>query len=165
MSDSKQYCSFFVEDLYFGVEVRAVQEVIRYQDMTPIPLASGEVGGLINLRGQIVTAIDLRRRLGLAERDAQRRPMNVVIRTDDGAAVSLLVDEIGDVIEVDQAQFEPVPETLRGVARQLIQGVYKLQGRLLLVLDTAAAVHVVSSMDVTMTATESVNRAAVGAAA
>src|SRR5258708_763943 len=101
MSTSNQYCTFHLENLFFGVEVQKVQEVIRYQEMTRVPLASHVVQGLINLRGQIVTAIDLRRRLELNERPADRLPMNVIVRTDDGP-MSLLVDEIGDVLEVDE---------------------------------------------------------------
>jgi purine-binding chemotaxis protein CheW len=139
MNTSRQYCSFHVADLFFGVEVQVVQEVIRYQEMTQVPLAAREVGGLINLRGQIVTAIDLRRRLGLPDRPAGTLPMNVIIRTDD-AAVSLLVDEIGDVLELDTATFEPSPETLRGVTRELVSGVHKLPGGLLLLLDTTKAI-------------------------
>jgi purine-binding chemotaxis protein CheW len=139
MTTSKQYCSFHVADLFFGVDVQLVQEVIRYQEMTRVPLASREVGGLINLRGQLVTAIDLRRRLCLPERENGKRPMNVVIRTDD-AAVSLLVDEIGDVVEVEPDSFEPRPETLGGATRELVAGVHKLNKQLLLILDTKAAV-------------------------
>jgi purine-binding chemotaxis protein CheW len=141
MADAKQYCSFFIDKLFFGVEVREVQEVIRYQEMTRVPQAAGEVAGLINLRGQIVTAIDLRRRLGLADIPLGRLPMNVVIRTDD-AAVSLLVDEIGDVLQVEDSAFERPPETLTGAAREVIQGVYKLKDRLLLILDTSKTVNV-----------------------
>ncbi|HEY9073267.1 MAG TPA: chemotaxis protein CheW, partial [Desulfobaccales bacterium] len=95
MAGKKQFSTFVVDHLLFGVEVEKVQEVIRYQEMTRVPLAPPVVKGLINLRGQIVTAIDLRRRLGLRERATADLPMNVVIRHDDGA-VSLLVDEIGD---------------------------------------------------------------------
>lgn len=135
MSTANQYCTFYVNGLFFGVEVLRVQEVIRFQEMTPVPLASNVVSGLINLRGQIVTAIDLRRRLALADRDSSELPMNVVIRTDDGA-VSLLVDQIGDVLEVDADSYERPPETLNGVARQLVLGVYKLKDQLLLILDT-----------------------------
>ena len=136
MSTSNQYCTFFLDGLYFGIEVQKVQEVIRYQELTRVPLASRVISGLMNLRGQIVTAIDLRQRLGLAERTGDKLPMNVVVRVDDGAA-SLLVDEIGDVQEVDRDAFEPVPDTLDGEARTLIKGAYKLPGRLLLTLDTA----------------------------
>ena len=135
MSTAHQYCTFYVDGLFFGVDVLRVQEVIKYQDMTRVPLASNVVSGLINLRGQIVTAIDLRRRLVLHDRPADQLPMNVVVRTDDGA-VSLLVDEIGDVLEVDESTYERPPETLSGVARQLVRGVYKLKDRLLLIIDT-----------------------------
>ena len=91
-----------------------VQEVIRFQPMTPVPLAPPAVKGMINLRGQIVLAIDLRRRLSLGERREGDLPVNVVVRTPDGA-VSLLVDEIGEVIEVEQSTFEAPPETLHGI--------------------------------------------------
>lgn len=138
-NQQQQLCTFYLDGLFFGVEVHKVQEVIRYQEMTHVPLASRVVQGLINLRGQIVTAIDLRRRLELNERHADKLPMNVVIRTDDGP-VSLLVDEIGDVLEVDADAFERPPETLRGVARELIRGAYKLKDRLLLTLDSDRAV-------------------------
>jgi purine-binding chemotaxis protein CheW len=130
----KQYCTFHLDQLFLGVEVRHVQEVLRFQRMTRVPLASAVVEGLINLRGQIVTAIDLRRRLELPERAAEHLPMNVVVRDSDGI-VSLLVDEIGDVLEVEQDEIQPPPSTLRGVARDLIAGVFKLKGRLLLLLD------------------------------
>ena len=141
MSDSKQFCTFLLDGLFFGIEVENVQEVIRYQSMTQVPLASSVISGLINLRGQLVTAIDLRERLGLPERPTDRPPMNVVIPTDDGA-VSFLVDEIGDVQQLDQETFECPPETMGEAARSLIRGVYKLKDRLMLVLDTKAAVEV-----------------------
>ena len=133
--ESRQYATFSVDELFFGVEVLRVQEVLRFQEMTPVPMADGVIEGLINLRGQIVTAFDLRRRLGLPERAAGRPPMNVVVRTEDGA-VSLLVDEIGDVIEVRGEDFEPPPETIAKAARETIEGVYKLENRLLLALST-----------------------------
>ena len=129
MTNTKQFCTFFVNGLFFGVEVLKVQEVIRYQEMTRVPLAPTMIEGLINLRGQIVTAIDLRRRLELALREPGQLPMNVVVRSDDGA-VSLLVDEIGDVVEIQDDIYERPPETLKGVARDLVQGVYKLKERL-----------------------------------
>ena len=136
----QQFCTFYLDGLFFGIEVDKVQEVIRHQAMTRVPLAPKLIGGLINLRGQIVTAIDLRLRLGMPERSDEALPMNVVARSEDGA-VSLLVDEIGDVVEVQDQQFEDVPQTLRQ-GRELIRGVYKLPDRLLLVLDTAQAVRV-----------------------
>ena len=144
MSAARQLCTFFLADLYFGVDVQKVQEVIRYQEMTRVPLAPPVVRGLINLRGQIVTAIDMRRRSDLPALPADQLPMNVVIRTDDGP-VSLLVDEIGDVVEVDADHYERAPETLRGPTRDLIQGAYKLNGRLLLTLNSDRAVSVAAN--------------------
>lgn len=141
MSETKQYCTFHLDHQYFGVDVKEVQEVIRYQEMTRVPLASHVVSGLINLRGRIVTAIDLRRRLGHPDRPVGTLPMNVVIRTGDDA-VSLLVDEIGDVIEVPADSFETSPDTLQGVARALVVGAYKLENHLMLVLNMRLTVEV-----------------------
>lgn len=130
----RQYCTFFVEGHYLGIPVEQVQEILRYQDMTPVPLAPAVIAGLINLRGQIVTAVDLRTRLGLSGHAPDHRPTNVVCFTQEGA-VSLLVDEIDDVIEVFEDTWEATPPTLEGAAKELVQRVYKLEGRLLLVLD------------------------------
>jgi purine-binding chemotaxis protein CheW len=142
--DEQQFCTFFLDSLFFGVEVQRVQEVLREQEMTRVPLAPPVVNGLINLRGQIVTAIDLRRRLELRERASDRAPMNVVVRTDDGA-VSLLVDDIGDVIKVQSDTFEPPPETLTGVTRHLIRGIHKLDTQLMLVLDIDRTIDLAST--------------------
>jgi len=130
----KQYCTFHLGDTFMGVEVSRVQEVLRYQTMTQVPLASSVVEGLINLRGRIVTAIDLRRRIQLPPRPKEQLPMNVVVRDED-SIVSLLVDEIGDVLEVEDTEIRPPPSTLSGVAFGLISGVYKLESQLLLLLD------------------------------
>jgi len=135
----QQFCTFFLKDQFLGVPVEQVQEVIRFQEMTRVPLVPAVIRGLINLRGQIVMAIDLRRRFGMEERPESELPMNVVVRTDDGA-VSFLVDEIGDVLEAEGESFEATPDTLRGPARELVRGVYKLQERLMLVLDTERTV-------------------------
>lgn len=137
---STQVCTFLVDDLLFGVDVTEVQEVIRYQEVTPVPLAPGAVSGLINLRGQIVTALNLRARLGLPEKADDENPMNVVLRRDEGA-ISLQVDEIGDVLQVDEVDLEPPPMTLDKCPRALIQGVYKLNSQLLLLLNTKLTVN------------------------
>ncbi len=129
-----QFATFTINDLFFGIDVLRVQEVLKYQEMTRIPLAPAVAGGLINLRGQIVTAIDMRCRLGLPPRSNDALPMNIVVRTEDGP-VSLLVDEIGDVLEVDPATSEAPPDNLDAAARDLIGQVYKLKDKLLLVLN------------------------------
>src|SRR3954466_5260991 len=100
MAARQQFCTFFLDGLRFGVDVQKVQEVVPFQEMTPVPLAPPTVCGLLNLRGQIVTGIDLRRRLELPERPAGSRPFNVVLRGED-SPVSFLVDEVGEVIEAD----------------------------------------------------------------
>jgi purine-binding chemotaxis protein CheW len=133
---SGQYSTFLVGGYYFGVDVLQVQEVLRFQEMTRVPLANPTIEGLINLRGQIVTAIDMRRRLRLPCRTAEDAVMNVVVRTEDGP-VSLLVDEIGDVIETGADTFEQPPDNLDPAVRDLVRGIHKLDGRLLLVLDAA----------------------------
>jgi len=139
-------CTFRLADLYIGIEVMRVQEVLRAQDTTPVPLTSPVIGGLMNLRGEIVTTVDLRCRLGLPPADGRLEPMNVVIRGADGV-VSLLVDEIEDVIEVDDASLEPPPATLPAGLRDLVVGVYKLDRELLLLLD-AERVGAVPAADV-----------------
>lgn len=138
---TQQFTTFTLDGHLFGVEVETVQEVIRYQPTTRIPLAPPAIGGLINLRGQVVTALDLRSRLGLPEREEGQQPMNVVVRTDEGV-VSLLVDSIGDVIETDASHFESPPDTMTAQARDLIVGAYKLDSTLLLALDVPRAVDI-----------------------
>jgi len=140
----RQFATFFVADLFFGVDVLCVQEVLRFQQMTRVPQAPEVIEGLINLRGQIVTAIDMRRRLGLPARAGDQTPMNMVIRAEEGA-VSLLVDEIGDVLDVDASAYERPPENIEAMARELILGVYKLKDRLLLVLDTEKTVDLAAN--------------------
>jgi purine-binding chemotaxis protein CheW len=128
-----QYCTFQLGHLAIGVEVQRVQEVIRHERITRVPLAPEEVKGLINLRGQIITAVDLRTRLGLAE-DGDLRTI-VVIRTGKDA-IGLLVDEVGDVVAPSLDDYEPVPVAVPDRVRRLVTGAFKLEGRLLLVLDT-----------------------------
>ena len=135
---TSQFCTFYLDKLLFGLELKKVQEIISTMDMTKVPLAPEVVSGLINLRGQIVTAVDLRRCLELAPSPAGMLNMNVVVRSQDGA-VSLLVDEIGDVVEVEESSFEPPPDTLRGSVRSMILGVHKLSDRLMHVLDLEKA--------------------------
>ena len=143
---TRQVCTFTLHDLLFGVDVTSVHEVIRCQPMTRVPLAPSLVQGLINLRGQIVTAIDMRERLSLPPREAGTEPMNVVVHGGDGA-VSLLVDEIGDVLHLDAADAEPTPENLSATIRELVEAVYKLDGRLLLLFDANRISDIVSAQD------------------
>jgi purine-binding chemotaxis protein CheW len=140
-AEPRRFATFSVADMFCGIDVAQVQEVLKYQEMTPVPLAPGVIQGLINLRGQIVTAVDLRRRFRLPERPADRKPMNMVLRCD-GGAVSLLVDEIGDVVAVDGCEHEPPPSTMDAFHREAVEAVFKLDGKLLLALDTSKVLHI-----------------------
>ena len=143
MSEKQQLCTFHVADLICAVEVSRVQEVLRPQKLTRIPQAPLGADGLINLRGQIVLAINLRQRLGLSQRATDEVFMNVVLRTEDGP-VSLLVDHIGDVLEVEQDSFVKPPETLRGSVRDMIVGAFQLPNCLCLLLNSDETLNLAS---------------------
>lgn len=143
-SSVHQYCTFWADGLYFAVAVEDVQEVIRAQTMTPVPGAPASVRGLINLRGQIVTAVDLRTRLGLTPRPPGETAMNVIVRSH-GDAVSLLVDEIGDVVEAADPDLHPVPTNLPAGLAQVLLGVRPDDPSILLVLDAQRVVDVSDS--------------------
>ena len=132
-TDLIQYCTFWVDELYLGIDALTVQEVLRNPGLTPIPLAPPAIRGLINLRGQIVTAIDLGARLG---RTPTERRRNVVVRSGEGST-SLLVDKIADVVQVPRSGHESVPTTLTGVAREHLKATCPLEDSLLLILDVA----------------------------
>ncbi|MFB9376967.1 chemotaxis protein CheW [Kineococcus gynurae] len=140
-----QLATFHLAGHLFGVPVSLVQEVLTEQPRTPAPLAPGAVAGLINLRGSVVTALDLRRRLRLADRGPDQVAMNVVVRNAD-EVWSLLVDSIGEVVQAAEGTFEPPPDTLHGPLRELIKGAYKLDGALLLVLDVHKALDLDSAV-------------------
>ena len=134
-----QLATFWLDGDLYGVEVEHVQEVLKSQGLTRVPLAPAAVAGLINLRGQVVTAIELRERLGRPPRPESTDAVVIVVRLH-GEAVSLLVDSIADVVDVAAGDFETPPDTLDGQARELIRGAYKLDGQLLLALDVQKAV-------------------------
>ncbi|MBD2243273.1 chemotaxis protein CheW [Nostoc sp. FACHB-888] len=138
----QQICTFFLKGIYFGIDVQHVQEVIRPQATTPVPLAPPDIYGLINLRGQIITVIDLQRRLEMSEPQTQSTTKLVdevqgfnIIVCSDRELVSLLVDYVGDVLEFEQNTFQPPPATLKGKMRQMLAGAYPLPEGFLLVLD------------------------------
>ncbi|MCO5166321.1 MAG: chemotaxis protein CheW [Planctomycetes bacterium] len=135
---SAALCTFELDGLLLAVPVDEVQEVVRVQGLTPVPRAHPVVRGLVNLRGQLIAAVDLRRRLGLPPASGPQA-MTIVVRSPDGPA-SLLVDDVGDVLEPGAAP-EPPPETLAPRVRALLRGVHALRDRLLLVLDTARALE------------------------
>jgi purine-binding chemotaxis protein CheW len=132
---TQQYATFHIADMFMGIELSRVQELMRYQEMASVPLAPAAVEGLINLRGQIVTALDMRRIFSLPVKDDGALPMNIVIRSE-GGSVSLLVDEICDVLDVPTDTWTDLPENLPVEQRALLKGVYQLESCLLMVLDT-----------------------------
>jgi purine-binding chemotaxis protein CheW len=133
-----QLSTFHVGKYLFGVEVALVQEIVRMQPITPVPLSAPEIAGLINLRGEVLTAVDLRSRLGLPPPPAGARPqVNVVVRVDE-EPVSLLVDEIGGVQEISQVPFESTPSTVTAALGALLLGAYTMPEQLLLALDARA---------------------------
>ena len=133
-ADIVQLATFFLEDELFGVNTLHVQEILTYQEITSVPLAPDYVRGLINLRGQIVTVIDLRCRLGFEKLEDERTSMNLIVNSDEGL-MSLLVDNIGNVLDIPVARLLPPPGTIRGVAVHYIQEVCQLEDELLIVLD------------------------------
>lgn len=138
------YCTFDLGEQRFGIEVGAVREIVRDQAVTRVPLAPAAVTGLVNLRGRIVSAVDLRRCLGLEGVQPGRAGTLVVLRESLGD-VSFIVDEIRDVCDVDPESFESTPPTVKGIGHELIRGAHKLSDRLLLVLDIARTLEVASA--------------------
>jgi purine-binding chemotaxis protein CheW len=134
MSDSLQYCTFFLSEFLFGVEVGQVREVLRAQRITRVPLAPAMFSGLINLRGQIITAVDLRQRLQMNTARSMPGSVNLIVQVNK-STVSFLVDGVSEVVDLERRTLDPLPETLRGVARQLVKGVHKLPSQLLLILN------------------------------
>jgi purine-binding chemotaxis protein CheW len=133
--------TFSLEDALLGVEVGAVQEVLGGVQLTGIPLAPSAVAGLVNLRGQVLLAVDLRARMGRPARKAGDPKASVILLTERGQ-VCLVVDSIGEVVRVSDDQFEPPPETLTAAAHDLVRGAYKLDRQLLLALDIESALHI-----------------------
>lgn len=144
MTAIRQYCTFFLKNIHFGIDIKQVQEVIQTPEITPVPLAPIDICGLINLRGQIVTAIDLQSRIEIGHKlqnfindsalDEDFLSYNIIVQSPDEVA-SLLVDDIGDMLELSLDEFEPPPATLTGKIRQLLKGVYALPQGFLMILD------------------------------
>lgn len=135
----RQYCTFWLGEMLLGIPVEQVQEVLMHQTITPVPLASTAIRGLINLRGQIVPAVDLRDCLTLDDASLKDRTVNVIVHAER-ETISLLVDRSGDVLDVEESQFEQPPGTLEDAVFELLTGVYKLDSHLLHAVDVEALV-------------------------
>jgi purine-binding chemotaxis protein CheW len=126
----------------FGVPVMQVRDVLRRQYLTPVPLALRAIAGLLNLRGRIVTAIDLRERLGLPPLSADAETANIVVE-QDGEPYALVVDNVGDVLQIDERQFEAVPSVLDPRWRAVASAVYPTEAGLIVLLDIARLLDIV----------------------
>ena len=143
----QRYCTFWVGSHFLGIEVEKVQEVLKFGEITPVPLSPPAVRGLINLRGRIVTVIDLRRRFGVQQDDTTSTNQMHVILYDDQDSLSLMIDRFDDVVEVGDETYEESPDTLQGEARRLIRGAFKLKEQLMLVVDVDHAIDFQAEYD------------------
>lgn len=132
-TENVQYCTFQIGEDFFGVDVLKVQEVIKPLQLTEIPKSDEVVCGLMNLRGNIVTQISLRKLFGWSENEDNEH-MNVIVNTSDGL-LSLKVDKIDDVQSLNMNSFEKTPDTLDAKIKKYVKGIHKLDGRLLVILD------------------------------
>ena len=135
MNRAGSYATFYVGHFFFGIPIAVGVEVTMGQEVTPVPLGPKEVAGFFNLRGHIVTAIDMRTRLNMPEAPTGTDALSIFFQDQDHL-FALLVDRVGDFTEVTERTFEETPSNLDPNARELIVGVHKLADKLLLVLDT-----------------------------
>jgi purine-binding chemotaxis protein CheW len=129
-----EYVTVLLGGQLFGLPISRVQDVFMPEHMTKVPLARPEIAGVLNLRGRIVTAIDMRCRLGLPKRDETRPPMAVGIECK-GESYGLLIDTVGEVLKLDDNAREPNPVNLDSRLAQISAGVHRLDGQLLVILD------------------------------
>ncbi len=131
--EASQLCGFKIMDGQYAIPVLEVQEVVKPQKVTPVPLGPEYVDGLINLRGQIVTAINLRVLFGLPRLENPDEYMNIIVRWGD-SLYALVVDEIMDVMDIQNSSFEDTPDTIEEGLKKYIRGVFKLENNLLTLL-------------------------------
>jgi purine-binding chemotaxis protein CheW len=139
--ESQDFVTMTIADQLFGIPVLTVQDVLGSQRITRIPLAPPEVAGALNLRGRIVTAMDVRRRLDLPAREAGKNGMSVVV-DHNGELYSLIVDSVGEVLSLPNDAFERNPATLDPKWREVSAGIYRLDGKLLVVLEVSRLLEI-----------------------
>ncbi len=133
----QDFVTVSIESQLFGIPVLMVQDILSPQKITPVPLAPPAIEGSLNLRGRIVTAVNVRTKLGLPPSEKKTNPMNVVVESG-GELYSLMVDSVGEVLSLPDDQFEANPATLDEVWREVSLGIYRLDGQLLVVLNVSA---------------------------
>lgn len=134
INENKDFVTVHIGDQLFGIPVSVIHDVFTPETITAVPLAGARVGGVLNLRGRIVTAIDIRERLGLPARDRKARCMAVGIEKN-GESYGIVIDEVGEVLSLDGDAFEENPTNMDKRWLDLSKGVYRLDGQLLVLLD------------------------------
>ncbi|MFD2181886.1 chemotaxis protein CheW [Rhodoplanes azumiensis] len=129
-----EYVTVMLGEQLFGLPISRVQDVFMLERLTRVPLSQPEIAGVLNLRGRIVTAIDMRRRLGLPKREDGKKPMAIGIESK-GESYGLLIDSVGEVLKLDETAREPNPVNLDARLARVSAGVHRLEGQLLVVLD------------------------------
>jgi purine-binding chemotaxis protein CheW len=138
--ENRDYVTMSIGGQLFGIPVLKVQDVLGTQTITRVPLAPVEVAGSLNLRGRIVTAVDVRLRLGLPKRDADKAAMSVVVE-HEGELYSLLVDSVGEVLSLESRDYQRNPPTLNPRLREFSDGIYRLNDSLLVVLSVSSLLN------------------------
>jgi purine-binding chemotaxis protein CheW len=128
------YATFYVNGLFFGITANDVLELNKNLDVTPVPKSQNIVRGIMNLRGQLVPAIDMYERLDISNKSSRLETINIILQCD-GFLIALLVDDVGPIISLDESSFELPPNNFSLVSRELVIGVHKLQDRLIIILD------------------------------
>jgi purine-binding chemotaxis protein CheW len=126
--------TFLVGDALCGMDILTIQEINKLIDMTSVPQAPSYVLGILNLRGQIITSIDLGKKLGLGETDMSQDPRNIIVNSR-GEHIGLMVKQISDVVQADKDKFEPPPSNMGGIQGEFFTGVYKMKNKLIGILD------------------------------
>ena len=142
-----EYVTAFIGGQLFGLPISKVQDVFMLDRLARVPLASAEIAGVLNLRGRIVTAIDVRLRLGMPKKEDGKPPMSVVVE-HEGELYSLLVDSVGEVLSLNMKDYQRNPPTLNARLREFSDGIYRLNGALLVVLSVGSLLNFGGHKDV-----------------
>jgi purine-binding chemotaxis protein CheW len=138
-ADEVEFVTFYVGDLLIGIDIHQVEEINRQVDVTPVPQSSPQVRGVINLRGEVVTVVDLRKVLDMGQIEIDEHSRTVVVNCGN-EEIGLLVDRVADVVRERADQLDPPPANISGIDGRFFKGVYKLDKSLLIVLDVDVAI-------------------------
>lgn len=136
-----KFAAFYVDELLLAIPIEQVEEIVRLGSLTPVPHAPAWVRGVMNLRGEVITVLDLRAILGLGAAECSARTRNVIVQAH-GERIGLLVDRISDVIQAPAEELLPPPANVAGADGRYVKAVFRLAGELMIVLDVAAATDI-----------------------